>query len=72
VDTLVVADFVLKQFTKDCLNVKNLYCRADNALYYAVNGSFDGHKVVCYNNGLILKRFDFSEPQRGKDQPDRE
>lgn len=71
-DTLIVADAVLKQMRIDNPTVENLFCRADNAGCYAGNSSFEGLKVICADKGFALQRFDFSEPQDGKDQSDKE
>jgi hypothetical protein len=70
--TLSVADHVIKQFHKDYANVKSLVTKSDNAGCYAGASCFQSEYQIVKKHDLTLLRHDFSEPQHGKDQCDRE
>ncbi len=46
--------------------------RSDNAGCYSSNGYIEVMSKICTENGIKLLRYDYSEPQKGKDQADRE
>lgn len=71
-ETLIIAEVALKQLKKQFPEAKEVYTRSDNAGCYSGNGAFDGLNNLCHANGIRLCRIDFSEPQKGKDQADRE
>jgi hypothetical protein len=67
-----VADQVLKQFHLDAPQVKNIFLRNDNATCYSGGAQIYLTKYICQQNGFTLKRIDFNEAGKGKDQCDRE
>lgn len=69
---LCVFDCVLNQVKKDFPNITSLYTRSDNAGCYAGAAVILCRPLICSRLGICLKRTDFSEPQRGKDQADRD
>ncbi|CAF1547066.1 unnamed protein product [Adineta ricciae] len=69
---LCVFEHVLDQIKTDLPNLKNLYTRSDNAGCYAGASIIIARKMVCDSADICLKRTDFSERQRGKDQADRD
>jgi len=70
--TLCVSDYVIKQFKKDFPNVNNLYRKSDNAACYAGNSVAEIEYKICKANGMKLIRHDYNEPQKGKDQAERD
>ena len=70
--TLSVADHVLNKFSADYPYIKNLSIKSDNAGCYAGNSSAEVSYRICAEKGIKLLRYDYSEPQKGKDQADRE
>ena len=52
--------------------MKDLYANSDNAGLYHGNSYAEALYVMCKDKGFTLKRYDFNEPCRGKDQYDRE
>ena len=70
--TMSVASHVAAQIREDFPNVKNVYVKSDNAGCYAGNGHVEGEHHILKLHDLNLKRHDYNEPQRGKDQCDRE
>lgn len=70
--TLCVAEVVIKQFQVDYPNIKILRAKSDNAGCYSGNGYIESEYLICKKNGIELKSHDFNEPQKGKDQADRE
>jgi len=69
---LCVFQHVLDQIKKDFPHLNNLYTRSDNAGCYAGASVIMARKLICDKMDICLKRTDFSEPQRGKDQADRD
>ncbi|CAF3348357.1 unnamed protein product [Rotaria sp. Silwood2] len=67
-----VADHVLKQFHIDAPQVKDIFLRNDNATCYSGGAQIYLTKYICQHNGFTLKRIDFNEAGKGKDQCDRE
>ncbi|CAF3847258.1 unnamed protein product [Rotaria sp. Silwood1] len=67
-----VADQVLRQFHIDAPQVKNIFLRNDNATCYSGGAQIYLTKYICQQNGFTLKRIDFNEAGKGKDQCDRE
>ena len=71
-DFLSIADYVLKQFSKDFPSVNELFGECDNA------GCCHGNPYpkllyhISKKNGFFLKRLVYSELQKGKDQCDRD
>lgn len=71
-DTLAVFDVVLKQFKLDNPEINSLHIRSDNAGAYKCNGVMEALFKIAQNYDIKIERYDFSEAQDGKDQPDRE
>lgn len=69
---LCVFEYVLKQVKQDLPDLNNLYTRSDNAGCYAGAAVILSRPTICSRVGICLKRTEFSEPQRGKDQADRD
>ena len=71
-DTLSLADQVIRSFKSDHLEIKEMFNKCDNASSY--NGNFYGESLykICKTNGIALRRLDYNEPQKGKDQCDRD
>lgn len=72
VDTLCVADHVLQQLHKDYPHIKNRFLKYNYAGCYAANGSAKAEYHISETRNFILKKYDYSEPQHGKDQAARE
>ena len=72
IDTLCVAEHVLKEIQKDHPNIKQLFRKTDNAGCYSGNSVAEIEYSICRQNGFTLLWHDYSEPQKGKDQADRE
>jgi len=69
---LCVFEHVIDQIKMDLPNLTTLYTRSDNAGCYAGTAAIISRQVICDSADIRLKRTDFSEPQRGKDQADRD
>ena len=72
IDTLCVAEHVLKEIQKDHTNIKQLFRKTDNAGCYSGNSVAEIEYSICRQNGFTLLRHDYNKPQKGKDQADRE
>lgn len=69
--TLCVADHVLSHFHDihpEITNTMQAYIKSDNA---GASGP-ETEYVICKRKGGTLLRHDYNEPQKGKDQADRE
>ena len=71
-DSLSLGDYVVKEFSKDFPDVKELYCKSNNAGCYHGNPCPESIYKICKQNSITLKRLDYNEPQKGKDQCDRD
>ena len=71
-ETLCVADHVLEQIKKDYPSLEGLYCKSDNAGCYAGNSCVELKFEIYKMLNITLYRHDYNEPQKGKDQADRE
>jgi len=71
-DSLSLADYVLRQFSADFQEVKELYGKSDNVGCYHCKVCPESIYKICKAVGITLKRLDFNEPQKGKDQCDRD
>ena len=71
-DSLSLGDYVVKEFSKDFPDVKELYCKSDNAGCYHGNPYLESIYKICKQNFITLKRVDYNELQKGKDQCDRD
>lgn len=71
-DTLCVGDHVLQQIKKDHPKVTHILRKSDNAGCYAGNSVAEVMAVLCKKYCIQLDRYDYNEPQKGKDQADRE
>jgi len=60
------------QVKDDFLRVKYLYAKSDNASSYHGNHYVEALYKLCEERKVYLKRYDYNEPSRGKDQCDRE
>ena len=69
-DSLSIADYVLKQFSKDFPSVNELFGKCINAGCYHGNPYPELLYHILKQNGFFLKRSDYNEPQKGKDQCD--
>jgi hypothetical protein len=69
---LCVFEHVIDQINKDIPHLTTLYTRSDNAGCYSGTAVILARKMICDGADIQLKRTDFSEPQRGKDQADRD
>ncbi|CAF4535520.1 unnamed protein product [Rotaria sp. Silwood2] len=69
---LCVFEHVIDQIKIDLPNLSTLYTRSDNAGCYAGTAVILTRQVICAADDICLKRTDFNEPQRGKDQADRD
>ena len=69
---LCVFEHVIDQIKTDLPNLTTLYTRSDNAGCYAGTAVIISRQAICANADICLKRTDFSEPQRDKDQADRD
>ena len=49
-----------------------MYCKSDNAGCYHGNPYPESIYKICKQNSITLKRLDYNEPQKGKDQCDRD
>ena len=67
-DSLSIADYVLKQFSKHFPSVNELFGKCDNAGCYHGNPYPQLLYHISKQNGVFLKRLDYNEPQKGKDQ----
>ena len=71
-ETLCVAEHVIKQFKKDFPHINSLYRKSDNASCYAGNSVSEIEYAICRASDIKLLRHDYNEPQKGKDQADRD
>ena len=69
---LCIFEHVIGQIKTDLPNLTTLYTRSDNAGCYAGTAVIISRQAICANADICLKRTDFSEPQRGRDQADRD
>ena len=70
--TLSVTDNVCKQIKVDFPNIKNVFGKSDNAGCYSGNGCLERACHILRQNDFSLIKHDLNEPQKGKDQCDRE
>lgn len=71
-DTLCITENVLKEIKKDLPDVTKIYMKSNNAGCYHGNYSAEINQLICKLENIKLLRYDFNEPQKGKDQCDRE
>ena len=71
-DTLSLGKHVIKAFKSDHPAVVEVYSKCDNASSYHGNFYPESLYHFCKQNGIILQQLDYNEPQKGKDQCDRE
>ena len=71
-DSLSIADYVLKQFSKAFPSVNELFGKCDNAGCYHGNPYPELLYHISKQNEFFLKRSDYNELQKGKDQCDRD
>ncbi|XP_065672153.1 uncharacterized protein LOC136089978 [Hydra vulgaris] len=69
-DTLCGADHVVVQFTQDVLSVKQIYKNYKNAGCYSAISVAEKLFYICKVKGVQLLRYEYNEPQKGKDQGD--
>ena len=72
IDSLSIANLLLDKLHKDLSTVKDLYANTDNAGSYHGNSYAKALYVMCKDKGFTLKRYEYNEPCRGKDQCNRE
>lgn len=71
-ETLGVAKMVLQKFKHDYEKIEKLISKSDNAGCYHSAATIDVLRQLARENQMELTRYDFSEPQLGKDCCDRE
>ena len=71
-DSLSLGDYVVKEFSKEFPHVKELHYKSDNAGCYHGNPYPESIYKICKQNFITLKRLDYNEPQKSKDQCDRD
>ncbi|CAF4483948.1 unnamed protein product [Rotaria sp. Silwood2] len=69
---LCVFEHVIDQVKQDIPGLTTLSIRGDNAGCYSGTAAIIARQVICASADIYLKRADFSEPQRGNDQADRD
>ena len=69
-DSLSIADYVLKQFSKGFPSVNKLFGKCDNAGCYHGNPYPELLYHISKQNRFFLKKLDYNEPQKGRDQCD--
>ena len=52
--------------------MKEMFNRCDNASSHHRNFYGESLYKICKTNGIALRRLDYNEPQKGKDQCDRD
>ena len=67
-----IADVVLHQFRQYEPLVTKLVAKSDNAGCYSGNYQAESMHILCKSKSMYLTRYDFNEPQCGKDKCDRE
>ena len=72
VDSLCLSSVVLNKMKSDLPGLEQLYAKSDNASSYHGNFYAEALHQLCCEIQLELKRYDYNEPCRGKDQCDRE
>ena len=71
-DTLLLGEHVIKEFKSDHPDVVEVYSKCDNASSYHGNFYPEFLYNICKQNGIIPRQLDYNEPQKGKDQCNRE
>ena len=71
-NTLSICENVSKEFKKTNPTTANILTKSDNARSCYGNSVFGGLFKVCKHAGFQLRRTDYNEPCRGKNQYDRE
>ena len=69
---LCVFQRVIDQIKTKLASLTTLYTRSDNGGCYNGTAIIMSRQAVCASADICLKRTDFSEPHRGKDQADRD
>jgi hypothetical protein len=69
---LCIFKHVLNQIKLDFTGVSKIYDRSDNAACYSAANVIAGKAAICEDLGMKLLHTEFNEPQRGKDQCDRD
>lgn len=72
IDTLIVAEAVIQQLKKDFPLISALFIKTDNAGCYHSSKTVEALVHTCNQINVSIERYDFSEPQHGKDACDRE
>ena len=71
-DALLLGEHVIKAFKSDHPDVVEVYSKCDNAFSYHGNFYPESLYHICKQNGIIPRQLDYNEPQKGKDQCNRE
>ena len=71
-DAWSLADHMPHQYSDDFPNVNELYAKSDNAGCYHFKVCPEALYKIRKKSDIILKQLDSSEPQKGKDQCDRD
>ena len=71
-DSLCLVTIALDKMKKDFSNLEELYAKSDNASSYHGNFYIEALYQLCCERQIKLRRYDYSEPCRGKGQSDRE
>lgn len=72
IETLAIAQIVLEKFNADFPHIKSLLIKSDNAGCYHAAPTVEVLINICKKLNMSIDRYDFSEPQHGKDACDRE
>ena len=72
IDSLCLAEVVLPKIRSNFPAVRYLYEKSDNASSYHGYYYIEALYNLCKAKKFYLKRYDYNEPSRGKDQCDRE
>ena len=62
----------MEQFHTDFPDIEFIHCMNDNAGCYSGASAILAKKEICDQVGIMLQSIDFNEPQKGKDQCDRD
>ena len=69
-DSLTIASLVIKQITTDFPNLKELFCKSDNAGSYRGNFYAQPLYEIYKSNEIYLLWLDYNEHQKGKNKCD--
>ena len=59
-DSLCLSDYIVREFSKDFPDVKELYCKSGNAGCYHGKSYPESIYKICTQNSITLKRLDYN------------